>query len=175
MIDTRARMLILGGARSGKSRRAEELAETWPHDVAYVATARRFEEDAEWDARIEAHRARRPARWGTHEVPLDLPEALLDLSKPNRLMLVDCLTLWLSNCLLETGAGRDAALVNALALARGPVVLVSNEVGLGVVPENALARRFRDAQGRLNVEVAAVCSHVELVVAGIPMVVKGES
>jgi len=124
--------------------------------------------------RIRHHRGRRGAHWRTHEEPLALAEALRRVARPDRPVLVDCLTLWLSNVML---ADRDvvaeaAALVSALPRLDGPVVLVSNEVGQGIVPDNALARRFRDEAGRLHQAVAAVAQRVVFVVAGLPMVLK---
>ena len=164
--------LVLGGARSGKSRFAETLAEGAAGPLHYLATAQIL--DAEMRARVEEHRARRGPRWSTHEVPLDLPAALHDLDAPGGVILVDCLTLWLSNLILE---GHDPqpsreALLDALARLRGRAVLVTNEVGLGIVPENALARRFRDEAGVLNQAVAAVCGHAVFVAAGLPLCLK---
>ncbi len=165
-------VLVLGGARSGKSRQAEALVESWPAPWTYVATAEAF--DAEMTARIAEHRARRPEGWVTLEAPRDLPGVLGGVP-PVRPVLVDCLTLWLSNLLL---AERDLAaegerLAAVLAQRSGPVVLVSNEVGSGIVPETPLGRRFRDAQGRLNQRMAAAADRVVLVVAGIPVAIKG--
>lgn len=161
--------LILGGARSGKSRRAEALIAALPPPWTYIATAEAF--DAEMKARIAAHRARREAGWETLDAPRDLPEVLSRARPP---VLVDCLTLWLSNLMLaeaDIGAATDA-LEAALRARTGPVVLVSNEVGQGIVPATPLGRRFRDAQGVLNQRMAALADHVELVVAGIPLRVK---
>src|SRR5262249_6106714 len=146
--------LVLGGARSGKSRYAEVLIAACPPPWVYVATAEPL--DDEMRARIAEHRARRGGDWRTVEAPRDLAGAL-ETNSAGAAMLVDCLTLWLSNLML---AGADievesARLEAALAQAKGPVVLVSNEVGFGIVPDNALARRFRDAQGRLNQRIAA--------------------
>ena len=165
-------VLVLGGARSGKSRQAEALVESWPAPWTYVATAEAF--DAEMAARIAEHRARRPEGWETREAPRDLPGVLAGVPA-GRPVLVDCLTLWLSNLLL---AERDLEaegelLAAALARRTGPVVLVSNEVGWGIVPETPLGRRFRDAQGRLNQRMAAEADRVVLVVAGIPVAIKG--
>ena len=165
-------VLVLGGARSGKSRQAEALVESWPAPWTYIATAEAF--DDEMAARIAEHRARRPEGWVTLEAPRDLPGVLGEVP-PGRPVLVDCLTLWLSNLLLaerelEAEAERLAA---ALARRAGPVVLVSNEVGWGIVPETPLGRRFRDAQGRLNQRMAALADRVVLVVAGIPVAIKG--
>jgi adenosylcobinamide kinase/adenosylcobinamide-phosphate guanylyltransferase len=164
--------LVLGGARSGKSAHAEALVTAAPAPWLYLATAQAF--DDEMTERIAAHRARRASGWETREVPLELPAALAALPA-GRPALVDCLTLWLSNLLL---AGRDPEaetgdLADALAARRGALVLVANEVGLGIVPDNALARRFRDAAGRLNQRVAALADAVVLTVAGLPLQVKG--
>ncbi len=164
--------LVLGGARSGKSRHAETLAEARPGDCVYLATAEPL--DGEMAARIRAHQARRGARWRTVEEPLELSGAPREAAGSDRVVLVDCLTLWLSNLL---GAGRDPALetdnlVTALTGLAGPVVLVSNEVGQGVVPDNALARAFIDHAGRLHQAVAAAASSVIVMVAGLPIQVK---
>lgn len=163
--------LILGGARSGKSRHAEALIESLPPPRTYVATGQAF--DDEMRERIEHHKARRDGRWTTVDAPLDLGGALCSMDD-GRPVLVDCLTLWLSNHML---AGHDVEreterLAAVLAQPRGPWFCVSNEVGFGIVPENALARRFRDAQGRLNQRIAAIADEVILVVAGLPMKVK---
>ncbi|MEX1081999.1 MAG: bifunctional adenosylcobinamide kinase/adenosylcobinamide-phosphate guanylyltransferase [Halofilum sp. (in: g-proteobacteria)] len=169
------RELILGGARSGKSALAEARAEAAPGEVVYIATAEAA--DDEMAARIEAHRARRPDGWRTVEAPQALSAALLEAAAPGRLVIVDCLTLWLSNRL---GAGADiaadqATLLAALKDASGELVLVSNEVGQGIVPDNAMARRFRDAAGRLNQAAAAACEQVTYVVAGQPLTLKTPS
>lgn len=163
--------LVLGGARSGKSAHAEALVTAGSAPWRYLATAQPL--DAEMAGRIATHRARRGTGWLTREVPLDLANEL-GRSPAGRPVLVDCLTLWLSNVLL---AERDVEnetdrLAETLARPRGPWVAVSNEVGFGIVPDNALARRFRDAAGRLNQRVAAVADAVVLTVAGIPMQVK---
>jgi adenosylcobinamide kinase/adenosylcobinamide-phosphate guanylyltransferase len=165
--------LVLGGARSGKSRYAEWLIEAAASSGAYCATAEPG--DAEMAARIAAHRDRRGSFWRTVEAPLALVSAIADHASPGRPMLVDCLTLWLSNLM---GADCDieaetAALAAALRAADGPVVLVANEVGLGLVPETPLGRRFRDAAGRLNQEIAALADRVVFVAAGLPLVLKG--
>jgi adenosylcobinamide kinase/adenosylcobinamide-phosphate guanylyltransferase len=164
--------LILGGARSGKSRFAEDIVARTGLPATYLATAEI--RDAEMQARISAHRDRRGVDWATVEEPLDLTGRLALLADPGRVILLDCLTLWLSN-LME--AERDVAfefaqLAAVLAEARGPVVLVSNEVGSGIVPMNALARRFADEQGRLNQAVAAAVTTVFLVAAGLPLRLK---
>lgn len=161
--------LILGGARSGKSRRAETIVTALPPPWTYLATAEAF--DAEMEARIAEHRARRDGAWITLDAPRHLPEALRRAQPP---VLVDCLTLWLSNLMLAEAdiCGATDALEAALHARTGPVVLVSNEVGNGIVPATPLGRRFRDAQGLLNQRMAALADHVELVVAGIPLRVK---
>lgn len=165
--------LVLGGARSGKSRHAEALAEHMPERV-YIATAQA--RDDEMRQRIADHQARRGPGWTTVEAPLDLACAIVGHAAPGRALLVDCLTLWLSN-LME--AGRDPVdastnLIDALAVASGPVVLVGNEVGLGIVPDTPLGRAFRDAAGRLNQDVAAACQRVVFVAAGLPLVLKDD-
>ncbi|HXQ52598.1 MAG TPA: bifunctional adenosylcobinamide kinase/adenosylcobinamide-phosphate guanylyltransferase [Stellaceae bacterium] len=166
--------LVLGGARSGKSRHAEALIEGWSDEALYFATAE--PRDDEMRARIARHRARRGARWTTIEEPLALTPILRAHARRGRPVLVDCLTLWLSN-LLEAGrqvASEIDALIAALPLLEGPVVLVANEVGLGIVPENRLAREFRDHAGRLNQEVAAIGDHVVFLAAGLPLVLKAQ-
>ncbi|KAA2211815.1 bifunctional adenosylcobinamide kinase/adenosylcobinamide-phosphate guanylyltransferase [Teichococcus oryzae] len=164
--------LVLGGARSGKSRHAEALIARHPAPWAYIATAEAW--DDEMRARIAEHRARRGAEWTTIDAPLDLPAALAEAGA--RPVLVDCLTLWLTNLMLgehdiaAAGAGLRAALAGRAA----PTVLVANEVGLGIVPENALARRFRDLAGGLNQDLAARAASVHFIAAGLPLVLKGE-
>lgn len=166
------RELILGGARSGKSTLAEARAEAAEGEVVYIATAEAA--DDEMAARIEAHRARRPDTWRTVEAPQALTAALLEATAPGRLVIVDCLTLWLSNRLGADAdiAGDQAALLAVLKDVPGEVVLVSNEVGQGIVPDNAMARTFRDAAGRLNQSVAAACERVTYVIAGQPLTLK---
>jgi adenosylcobinamide kinase/adenosylcobinamide-phosphate guanylyltransferase len=167
--------LVLGGARSGKSRHGEALVESQPGACVYLATAEA--RDAEMAARIRAHRARRGARWRTVEAPLDLIGELAGAARPDGAVLVDCLTLWLSN-LMDAGrdvAAESEALTAALPNLAGPAVLVSNEVGLGIVPDNALARRFRDAAGALHQSIAALASSVVFVTAGLPLILKGET
>lgn len=168
-------VLVLGGARSGKSAYAQSLVEAAASERLYLATAEAG--DAEMAARIDRHRADRGAGWLTREEPLALAEALIAEARPGRALLVDCLTLWLSNLML---AGREVEgeivrLTEAIGALRGPVVVVSNEVGLGVVPDNALARAFRDAQGRLNREAARACEAVVFVAAGLPTLIKPAS
>lgn len=163
--------LILGGARSGKTRRALALGEGFSERV-YIATAEALDE--EMAARIARHKQERGAAWTTIEAPLDLPAALLSLASPDAVCVVDCLTLWLSNLM---GAGRDvdratAELCRAIPVVPGALVMVSNEVGLGLVPETPLGRRFRDHQGRLNQAVAAMAEQVEFIAAGLPLRLK---
>lgn len=165
--------LVLGGARSGKSRYAQALAEASGLDLIYCATATHHD-DPEMIARIACHRAERDARWRTVDAPRDVAAVLRREASPGRVVLVDCLTLWLTNILL---AGDDVeaageALAGALPALPCPVILVSNEVGTGIVPENALARAFRDAQGRLNQRMADACDTVVLVSAGLPLLLK---
>jgi adenosylcobinamide kinase/adenosylcobinamide-phosphate guanylyltransferase len=163
--------LVIGGARSGKSRYAETLITALPPPWIYVATAQAL--DAEMATRIAAHRARRGAGWTTVEAPRELAATLVAHSQAP--ILVDCLTLWLSN-LMMADARIDAEidrLEQALAQATAPVVMVANEVGSGIVPDNPLGRRFRDAQGILNQRIAARADRVVLVVAGLPLVLKG--
>jgi len=163
--------LVLGGARSGKSRHAEGLIEAAPGPWTYIATAQAF--DDEMRARIALHRARRSSDWITIDAPIELPQAMR-AAPQGRPILVDCLTLWLTNLMLsdaDVSAAR-ADLLGACRDAQGPLVLVSGEVGLGVVPENALARRFRDELGALNQALAQAAEHVVLTVAGLPLKVK---
>ncbi len=157
---------VLGGARSGKSRYAEGLVAAHPAPWRYVATGQAF--DDEMRARIRAHRERRDASWETTEAPVELAPALATPVP----VLVDCLTLWVSNLLLAGAEPDWPGLQAALQRRDAPTVLVSNEVGLGIVPDNALARRFRDLAGVLHAQVAAQANRVVLMVAGIPMVVK---
>jgi adenosylcobinamide kinase/adenosylcobinamide-phosphate guanylyltransferase len=164
--------LVLGGARSGKSRHAEALVTARAPPWRYVATAAAL--DAQMRARIAEHRARRGAGWRTHEALIELPATIERLGRGEAPILVDCLTLWLTNLLLGEhdieAAGK--ALLAALAGARAPVVLVANEVGLGIVPDNALARRFRDEAGRLNQRVAELADRVVFMAAGLPLPLK---
>ena len=164
--------LILGGARSGKSRHAEALVEAAPPPWRYIATAKAL--DGEMRRRIDDHRKRRSAGWQTVEVPLELAAALDD-APAGAPLLVDCLTLWLSNLMLKDRPVEPAidTLTDALERRRGLTVLVSNEVGLGIVPESRLARDFRDAAGVLHRRVAASAQHVHFMVAGIATIIKG--
>ena len=165
--------LVLGGARSGKSRHAEGLVTATAPPWVYVATAQAL--DAEMAERIGQHRARRGAGWQAVEAPHDLAAAI-DAAAAGAL-LVDCLTLWLTNRMLAEAdiEAETAGLEAALSRRKGPTVLVSNEVGSGIVPDNALARRFADLQGRLNQRIAARADRVVLVVAGLPLIVKGQA
>ncbi|KAA3449157.1 bifunctional adenosylcobinamide kinase/adenosylcobinamide-phosphate guanylyltransferase [Mesorhizobium sp. SARCC-RB16n] len=163
--------LIIGGARSGKSAHAETLVTALPSPWAYIATAQAY--DDEMRERIALHRSRRGEGWLTIDAPLDLAEALEALPD-DQPVLIDCLTLWLTNHML---ADHDVEaecrrLADVLSRPRGPWFVVSNEVGQGIVPDNALARRFRDDAGRLNQRVAAVANAVLLMVAGLPFKVK---
>jgi len=163
--------LVLGGARSGKSRYAERLVTALPAPWIYVATAEA--RDAEMTERIAAHQARRGAGWRTLETPRDVVGALT--AHGTTPLLVDCLTLWLANALLAS-ADADAEIERleaALEQASAPLVLVANEVGFGIVPDNPLGRRFRDLQGLLNQRIAARADRVVLVIAGLPLTIKG--
>ncbi|MBV5346157.1 MAG: bifunctional adenosylcobinamide kinase/adenosylcobinamide-phosphate guanylyltransferase [Rhodoferax sp.] len=182
--------LILGGQRSGKSRRAEMLASAWLSDSSHhravlIATAQAGDE--EMRARIARHQADRAQRvpgLETIEVPLDLAEAITQHSRPDTLVLVDCLTLWLTNLLMPAPnfssnsldepecRARAASLLIAIEAAPGPVVLVGNEIGMGVIPMGAQVRAFVDALGRLNQDVAAICTRVTLMAAGLPLTLK---
>ena len=172
MADQIRSLLVLGGARSGKSRYAQNLAEQSGKQRVFIATAEAG--DAEMTKRIGLHRAERGAAWRTVEAPLALAEALAQAASPDTIVLVDCLTLWLSNLML---AGRDVVvesrrLAGAITALTGPAIFVSNEVGAGIVPDNRLARDFRDAQGRLNQIIAAACDSAVLVAAGLPLTLK---
>lgn len=169
MADT---LFVLGGARSGKSRYAQARAEALPGELIFLATGQAF--DAEITDRIARHQADRGPRWRTVEAPLDLPAAIRAEAGAGRVLLVDCLTLWASNLLFaeRDDEAETADLVAAIGAAAGHVILVSNEVGLGIVPENALARRFRDVAGRINQAVAATAGEVMFVAAGLPLKLK---
>jgi adenosylcobinamide kinase/adenosylcobinamide-phosphate guanylyltransferase len=182
------RTLVLGGARSGKSGYAERLAIESGKEVVYIATA--TASDTEMAERIRHHRAGRPAEWITVEEPLALGNQLLRWSSPERLILVDCLTLWLGNLLFSSGEQfpevgviplpalfheQQDMLASALSRCSSDVVLVSNEVGMGILPVGAISRCFMDEQGRLNQAMAALCDRAVLVTAGLPLVLKGPS
>ena len=164
--------LVLGGARSGKSRYAESLIAALPPPWTYVATAEAA--DQEMVERISAHRARRGPAWRTIETPRDIAAALSESTTSP--VLVDCLTLWLANLMFAEAdiEAETQLLEDALAAATSAVVLVANEVGLGIVPEHPLGRRFRDLQGVINQRMAARADRVILMVAGLPLVVKGQ-
>ena len=165
-------VFVIGGARSGKSAFAEALAGQGQGEKIYVATAQ--ERDGEMAERIKAHQARRGNDWRTVEEPLDLPAVLDRETGKGRFVLVDCLTLWLSN-LMENGLDtvrETDRLCASVTRARGMLVLVTNEVGQGIVPANELARRFRDEAGRMNQKVAAACNEAHLVVAGLGLRLK---
>ncbi|QBE63133.1 bifunctional adenosylcobinamide kinase/adenosylcobinamide-phosphate guanylyltransferase [Pseudoduganella lutea] len=181
-----SRTLVLGGARSGKSAHAERLAAQSGKEIVYVATAGAG--DTEMAQRIALHRAGRPAGWTTVEEPLALAAVLGQWRAPHRLVLVDCLTLWLTNLLFADGTeypdvgtialprrfhDERAALLAQLEQNHGDVVFVSNEVGMGIVPFGAVTRAFADEAGRLNQAVAAACDNVVFVAAGLPLVLKG--
>ena len=162
--------LILGGARSGKT--AHALA-ACPAPHCYIATAQAL--DGEMTARIAAHKAERGDSWGLAEAPLALSHAIQTEAAPDRTLLVDCLTLWLSNLMHEVRDidAETEGLIDAARNAPGRIVFVSNEVGLGLVPMGKLSRDFRDAQGRLNQRIAAAADHVRFIAAGLPLVLKG--
>ncbi len=166
-------VLVLGGARSGKSRLAEAMVSESGLEAHYIATAEAL--DGEMTERIAHHRASRPAHWTTHEAPLDLAGTLKAIDQVGRIVLVDCLTLWLTNLMM---AERDipsafAALAEACKGLSARVIFVSNEVGLGIVPDNRMSRDFRDDAGRLNQLIAALSDEVYFVAAGLPLKMKG--
>jgi len=166
--------LILGGARSGKSRRAESIALSCSAHPIYIATAPRIAGDSEWLARIERHRRTRGDAWQLIEEELELVGALREHATENHVVLVDCLTLWLSNLMF---ADRDITaetqrLCAVLTTLSGDVILVANEVGMGLVPESSEARVFRDAQGRLNQQLAGLADRVEFMAAGLSLCLK---
>jgi adenosylcobinamide kinase / adenosylcobinamide-phosphate guanylyltransferase len=165
--------LILGGARSGKSRLGEALTTAIPPPWTYIATAEPL--DDEMRARIAAHQASRLPGWRTVEAPLRLADTLAHEAEVGRPILIDCLTLWLSNHLLAAHdlEAEIKQLASAIAATPVPLAIVSNEVGMGVVPETPLGRAFRDHQGRLNAEVAAIATRVVFMAAGLPLILKG--
>jgi adenosylcobinamide kinase/adenosylcobinamide-phosphate guanylyltransferase len=174
------RELIIGGARSGKSSFAIARARASRKRIVFIATA--APSDEEMRERIDKHRSERPASWQTIEAEVDLGPALLGNAKPDTLLVVDCLTIWLANALFDSNQDfatdensfglRREKLLQAVSTLGCDAIFVSNEVGWGLVPENAAARRFRDEQGRLNQEVAALCERVTLVAAGLPLTLK---
>lgn len=167
--------LILGGARSGKSRLAERLAADSQLEVIYIATSQPL--DGELDQRVALHRARRPDHWGLVEEPLALAQVLRSQGRADRCLLVDCLTLWLTNLLMLDDAQRLSAereaLLETLSSLPGEILFVSNETGLGVVPLGELTRRFVDEAGLLHQALAERCERVVFTVAGLPMILKG--
>jgi adenosylcobinamide kinase/adenosylcobinamide-phosphate guanylyltransferase len=183
------RELIFGGARSGKSALAEQRATDSGLHVIYVATAQAL--DSEMQRRIAHHQTRRPASWGLVESPLGLAAALRQHASPDACLLVDCLTLWLTNLLFAGKAAQQAemgqaidcqllrdevqALIDALPQLPGQIILVSNEVGWGIVPMAPVSRLFADEQGRLNQRVAVVCERVTLVAGGLPLTLKPQA
>ncbi|MBB3999670.1 bifunctional adenosylcobinamide kinase/adenosylcobinamide-phosphate guanylyltransferase [Aureimonas pseudogalii] len=165
---------VLGGARSGKSALAEGLVAASGLAPVYLATGQAFDE--EMRARIDEHRERRPLPWRTVEAPLDLVHAIEREASPDTAILVDCLTLWVTNLMLadrDVGAEGERLAARIAAGLPGLVVLVSNEVGLSIVPENRMARDFRDQAGRLHQRIAAACDEVTFVAAGLPLKLKG--
>lgn len=174
MLTRSSHTLVLGGARSGKSAWAEAAAHAASPTPIYLATATAL--DGEMAARIGQHRARRDAAWTTVEEPLELGHVLMHFATPGTAVVVDCLTLWLTNLML---AHRDVeaavdGLLDALATVAAPVILVSNEVGQGVVPMSAMARAFVDHAGRAHQRLAAACPRVVLMTAGLPLALKGD-
>ena len=170
--------LVLGGARSGKSRYAEQLGHDWlannlNRERLYIATCQAF--DDEMSNRIDKHKQQRGDNWTTIEEPFQLADCLTREQDKSRFILVDCLTLWLTNHLLaENNINQEISnLCDALQTANGDIVLVANEVGLGIVPENQLARQFRDHAGICNQRVAEVADRVVFIAAGLPLVMKG--
>lgn len=165
--------LVLGGARSGKSAFAEDLAAKSGLALHYIATGQAW--DDEMRDRIATHRKRRGSIWTTHEAPTDLNGAIASLDNANNTVLVDCLTLWITNLTMGEGDMDKAfdTLIARLPTARAQLIFVSNEVGMGIVPENAMARRFRDLAGSLHQKIAAVADEVYLVAAGLPLKLKG--
>jgi adenosylcobinamide kinase/adenosylcobinamide-phosphate guanylyltransferase len=174
------RELIIGGARSGKSSLALARARESDKQIVFIATA--SPSDDEMRKRIAKHRSERPSAWRTIEVETDLTRAIRDAMHPSALLIVDCLTVWLANVLFDARAEystnepffeqRRAELLEAVNRLACDAIFVSNEVGLGLVPENAVGRRFRDEQGRLNQQLAALCERVTLVAAGLPLTLK---
>ncbi|MBI5482895.1 MAG: bifunctional adenosylcobinamide kinase/adenosylcobinamide-phosphate guanylyltransferase [Deltaproteobacteria bacterium] len=173
-------ILITGGARSGKSAIAEKLARETGDSLCYLATAQAL--DGEMEERVKRHRERRGAEWSTVEEPLQLAQALAGCDGRYQVILVDCITLWLSNLLFkyeQSGTGAEDLILaeverlqNALQAMVTPVIMVTNEVGMGIVPENSLARLFRDIAGRTNQELAAAADEVHVVISGIPLKLK---
>jgi len=170
--------LILGGARSGKSAYAEQLAQASDLPVTYIATAQVY--DAEFGARVSHHQQRRPTAWKTVEVAHHLAAILRLEAAPDRCLIIDCLTLWLAQCICPDCAPAEgvdwqherSALLETLPALTGNIIMVSNEVGMGIVPLGEINRRFQDEQGRLNQALAAVCDEVVFIAAGLPLKLK---
>jgi adenosylcobinamide kinase / adenosylcobinamide-phosphate guanylyltransferase len=176
-VEHAVKTLIVGGVRSGKSRYAEQLASSHDGPISVIATATAGDE--EMAARIAAHRARRPGHWHVREEPVALGRALLEVARPGSVVIVDCLTLWLTNVMTQSDASllerESEALLAALQSASGLVILVSNDVGSGIVPVNELARRFADAAGSFHQRLAQTCDRVIWMMAGLPLTVKPQS
>ncbi|SNB46992.1 bifunctional adenosylcobinamide kinase/adenosylcobinamide-phosphate guanylyltransferase [Geobacter sp. DSM 9736] len=169
-------ILVTGGARSGKSRFAEKLVEEYGEPLGYIATGRR--EGEEMTSRIAAHQERRGPMWQTIEEPLDVVSAIRGHDGYFKAFLLDCVTLWLTNLLLDTDdsslvLGRVNELTGELSAVSSPIILVSNEVGMGIVPENRLARLFRDLAGEANQILAAAADEVYVTISGLPLKLKG--
>lgn len=173
------KQLIFGGARSGKSRLAEQLTQAYGDNIAYIATADTRFHDDEMKARVEHHKRQRPSHWKTIEQPLQLGQLLRQLDQQQDAIMVDCLTLWLTNALMseeqdgECWAREKAELLSALLDIKTPVIMVSNEVGMGIVPLGELNRRFVDESGFLNQAVAQQSDRTIFTAAGLPLVLKG--
>lgn len=171
------KQLILGGARSGKSALAERITAQYGSEIAYIATANTQFNDDEMDARISYHQAQRPGHWETFECPLSLPEQLRQIDGQYDGIMIDCLTLWVSNCLLQENidwSERKQSLADAINHSTTPVIMVSNEVGMGVVPMGEISRQFVDESGFLHQALATLCDRVVFVAAGLPLVMKGK-
>lgn len=168
--------LILGGARSGKSRLAEQIAKDSGLSVVYIATAQALDE--EMQQRIQHHQQQRPSHWQLYEEPIFLADQLLQLDQENQLILVDCLTLWLTNLLLAEDTAllqqQTEKLLKVLPQLKSDIILVSNETGLGIVPMGEISRRFVDEAGRLHQALGQLADKVVFCVAGFPMILKGE-
>lgn len=170
--------LILGGARSGKSAYAEKLAFSSQLQVTYIATAQVY--DDEFGQRVQHHKERRPSHWKTVEVPHRLAETLQQHAAPNHCLIIDCLTLWLAQCICPECAPPDGVdwvlqrqqLLATLVTLPGTIIMVSNEVGMGIVPLGKINRQFQDEAGRLNQAVAAICDEVVFIAAGLPLKLK---
>ncbi len=168
-------VLVLGGARSGKSTYAQQLAETWWTNPLYLATAETL--DREMEDRVKRHQQQRGARWGCAEESLDVARVIRDTAPARDGILLDCATLWLTNVLLKEGnpsvQRRKRELIAALKDSATGVIIVSNEVGMGIVPESPLGREFRDLQGWFNQDLATVADTVLFIIAGLPLALKG--